>query len=328
LKKLQDKADDFPWGDQRRFNTFSAYCQKTFGSRLQKLSINASFTCPNRDGSLGIGGCTFCNNDAFNPSYCAPNKSITQQIDEGIEFHRNRYRRANKYLAYFQAYSNTYKELPELKKLYEEALDHPMISGLSIGTRPDCISDELLDYLEKLSKQFFISVEYGIETCYDRTLKLINRGHDFETAAQSIRRTAAHGIFTTGHLVFGLPGETTEEMLAQAGILSALPLHSIKLHQLQILEGTAMADDFRKDPSTFVIFTLENYVTFVISFLEHLRPGMIIERLSGEVPPRFLVNSPWGKLRADQVLQLVEKKMKEMNTWQGRLYKADKSVDI
>ncbi|MEI6854294.1 MAG: TIGR01212 family radical SAM protein [Bacteroidota bacterium] len=315
----------FPWGDQRRFHTFSAWCQREFGSRLQKLSINAGFTCPNRDGSLGTGGCTFCNNEAFNPSYCTPAKSITRQIDEGIEFHKNRYRRANKYLAYFQAYSNTYKELDELKKLYQEALSHPMISGLSIGTRPDCISDELLDYLEGLSKEHFISLEYGIESCYDRTLKLINRGHDFECAAEAIRQTAARGIFTTGHLVFGLPGETLEEMLAQADILSALPLHSIKLHQLQILEGTVMAEQFRKDPSDFTIFTLENYIALVISFLEGLRPDMIIERLSGEVPPRFLINSPWEKLRADQVLQRIEKNMKETNTWQGRLYKADRS---
>jgi uncharacterized protein len=314
----------FPWGNQRRFNTFSAYCMATFGSRLQKLSINAGFTCPNRDGSLGTGGCTFCNNDAFNPSYCTPDKSITQQLDEGIEFHRNRYRRANKYLAYFQAYSNTYKELPELKKLYEEAFDHPMISGISIGTRPDCISDELLDYLEMLSKQYFISVEFGIESCYNRTLKSINRGHNFEVAEDAIRKTAGRNIFTSGHLVFGLPGETTAEMLAEAEIISDLPLQSIKLHQLQILKDTVMAADFEKDPSAFAMFTLDGYIDFIISFLERLNPDIIIERLSGEVPPRFLVNSPWDKLRADQVMQRIEKKMKEMNTWQGRLYEPGK----
>lgn len=310
----------FPWGNQRRFNTFSAYCAATFGSRLQKLSINAGFTCPNRDGSAGTGGCTFCNNDAFNPSYCIPDKSITQQIDEGIEFHKNRYRRANKYLAYFQAYSNTYKELPELKKLYEEALNHPMISGISIGTRPDCISDELLDYLEMLSKQYFISVEFGIESCYNRTLKSINRGHNFETTVDAIRKTAGRKIFTSGHLVFGLPRETITDMLGEAEIISELPLQSIKLHQLQILKDTVMASDFEKDPSAFTLFTLDDYIDFIISFLERLNPDIIIERLSGEVPPRFLVNSPWNNLRADQVMQRIEKKMKEMNTWQGRLY--------
>jgi len=325
---LPDKTESFPWGNQRRFNTFSAYCMAVFGSRLQKLSINAGFTCPNRDGRVGRGGCTFCNNEAFNPSYCTIDKSITQQIDEGIEFHKNRYRRANKYLAYFQAYSNTYKELAELKTLYEEALDHPMISGISIGTRPDCISDELLDYLEKLSKQFFVSVEYGIESCYDRTLKIINRGHNFKTTADAIRKTAARNIFTGGHLVFGLPGETIEEMLAEADIISSLPLNSIKLHQLQILKDTVMADDYKKDPCSYALFTLENYILLVISFLERLRPDIIIERLSGEVPPRLLLSSPWEKLRADQVLQLIENKMKEMNTWQGRLYEAGKSPAV
>jgi radical SAM protein (TIGR01212 family) len=173
---------NFPWGNERRFNAYSNYFRNLYGARVQKVSIDAGFTCPNRDGSRGIGGCTYCNNNAFNPSYCVADKSVSQQIAEGIEFHKWRYNEAVSYLAYFQAYSNTYKELPELKKLYEEALDHPMISGLSIGTRPDCISDKLLDYLEKLSKQYFISLEYGIESCYNRTLKLINRGHDFETA--------------------------------------------------------------------------------------------------------------------------------------------------
>jgi uncharacterized protein len=310
----------FLWGNNRRFNTFSAYCIKTFGSRLQKLSINAGFTCPNRDGRVGTGGCTFCNNDAFNPSYCMPEKSITQQIDEGIEFHINRYRRANKYLAYFQAYSNTYKDIHELKVLYEEALSHLMISGISIGTRPDCISDELLDYLQSLSEKYFISVEYGIESCYNHTLIAVNRGHTFETTVDAIKRTAERNIFTSGHLVFGLPGESTEDMQAEAGIISSLPLNSIKLHQLQILKDTAMAAEYQKDPANFRLFTLDHYIDFIISFLERLSPEIIIERLSGEVPPRYLVSSPWESLRADQVLQRIENKMKEMHTWQGRLY--------
>lgn len=317
----------FPWGSQRRFNTFSDYCKSAFGSRLQKLSINVGFTCPNRDGSVGIGGCTFCNNDAFNPSYCLPDKAITQQIDEGIEFHLNRYRRASKYLAYFQAYSNTYKEISELKLMYEEALSHPMISGLSIGTRPDCINDELLDYLQQLSDRYFISVEYGIESCYNSTLLAVNRGHTFETTANAIKKTAERNIFTSGHLVFGLPGESYDDMLAEADIISRLPLNSIKLHQLQILKDTAMADQYKQDPSAFSLFSLDNYIQFIVSFLERLNPAIIIERLSGEVPPRYLVSSPWENLRSDQVLQLIEKKMKEMNTWQGRLFNHGKTSD-
>lgn len=317
----------FLWGNDRRFNTFSAYCIKTFGSRLQKLSVDAGFTCPNRDGTVGTGGCSYCSNDAFNPSYCLPEKSITQQIDEGIEFHKFRYRRATKYIAYFQPYSNTNKNLDELKKIYGEALAHPSISGISIGTRPDCVDDEKLDYLQQLSKKYFVSVEYGIESCYDKTLKAINRGHSFKAAEEAIRKTAARNIFTAAHIIFGLPGENTETMLNQAEIISQLPLNSIKLHQLQIIKGTKMAEEYHNDPSLFTLFSLEEYIDFVIDFLERLNPQIIIERLSGEVPPRFLEVSTWGLIRADRVLQLIEQRMKDRETWQGRLYK-NKSLGL
>jgi len=319
---LAEKSNQiFPWGNDRRFNTFSAYCIKTFGSRLQKLSVDAGFTCPNRDGTVGTGGCSYCSNDAFNPSYCLPEKSITQQIDEGIEFHKFRYRRATKYIAYFQPYSNTYKSLDELKKIYGEALAHPSISGISVGTRPDCVDDEKLDYLQQLSEKYFVSVEYGIESCYDETLKAINRGHTFKTAKEAIIKTAARHIFTSAHIIFGLPGEDTKSMLNQAEIISQLPLNSIKLHQLQIIKGTKMAEEFRANPASFALFSLEKYIDFVIDFLERLNPEIIIERLSGEVPPRFLEVSTWGLIRADRVLQLIEQRMKDRETWQGRLYK-------
>ena len=311
----------FPWGNDRRFNTFSAYCIKTYGSRLQKLSVDAGFTCPNRDGTVGTSGCSYCSNDAFNPSYCLPEKSITQQIYEGIEFHKFRYRRATKYIAYFQPYSNTYKSLEELKKIYGEALAHPSISGISVGTRPDCVDDEKLEYLQQLSEKYFVSIEYGIESCYDKTLKAINRGHTFKTAEEAIKKTAARNIFTSAHIIFGLPGEDTEAMLNQAELISQLPLNSIKLHQLQIIKGTKMAEEYHHDPSSFTLFSLEKYIDFVIDFLERLNPEIIIERLSGEVPPRFLEVSTWGLIRADRVLQLIEQRMKDRKTWQGRLYK-------
>lgn len=311
----------FPWGSDRRFNTFSAYCIKTYGSRLQKLSVDAGFTCPNRDGTIGTGGCSYCANDAFNPSYCLPEKSITQQINEGIEFHKFRYRRATKYIAYFQPYSNTYKTLDELKNIYGEALAHPSISGISIGTRPDCVDDEKLDYLQQLSEKYFVSVEYGIESCYNETLKAINRGHTFETAVEAIKKTAARHIFTSAHIIFGLPGESIEAMLDQAETISRLPLNSLKLHQLQIIKGTRMAEEYNINPSSFTLFSLEKYIDFVIDFLERLNPEIIIERLSGEVPPRFLEVSSWGLIRADRVLQMIEQHMKERETWQGRLYK-------
>ena len=319
---MPEKTNEiFPWGNSRRFNTFSAYCINKYGSRLQKLSIDAGFSCPNRDGTRGYGGCTYCINDAFNPSYCSPGKSITQQIDEGIDFHKFRYRRATKYIAYFQPYSNTYKDISELKKIYGEALSHPMISGISIGTRPDCIDDEKLDYLQQLSETYFVSVEYGVESCYNKTLEKINRGHTFETAVDAIRKTAARTIFTSAHLIFGLPGETISDMLKEAEIISQLPLNSIKLHQLQILKDSLMAEDYKNNPSAYTLFNLDEYIKFIIEFLERLKPEIIIERLSGEVPPRFLEMSSWGLIRTDRVMQLIEKQMKERETWQGRLYK-------
>jgi len=318
---LPEKTNEiFPWGNSRRFNTFSAYCINKYGSRLQKLSIDAGFSCPNRDGTRGYGGCTYCINDAFNPSYCSPGKSITQQIDEGIDFHKFRYRRATKYIAYFQPYSNTYKDISELKKIYGEALSHPMISGISIGTRPDCIDDEKLDYLQQLSETYFVSVEYGVESCYNKTLEKINRGHTFETAVDAIRKTAARNIFMSAHLIFGLPGETISDMLKEAEIISQLPLNSIKLHQLQILKDSLMAEDYKNNPSAYTLFNLDEYIKFIIEFLERLKPEIIIERLSGEVPPRFLEMSSWGLIRADRVLQLIEQGMKERKTWQGRLH--------
>lgn len=312
--------ETYLWGNNRRFNAFSNYSVKTFGSRIQKLSIDAGFTCPNRDGSISVNGCTFCSNDAFNPSYCSSTKSITQQLNEGIEFHRKRYRRAGKYIAYFQAYSNTYSPIDVLKKKYEEALSHPEIIGLSIGTRPDCIDEEKLDYLQNLNKDHYVSVEYGIESCYNKTLDKINRGHSFEKAVEAIQATAARKIFNVVHLVFGLPGESKEEMLLEAEIISKLPVNCIKLHQLQILKNTAIEHQYNEQPDAFRLFKLEEYVDFVIDFLEKLSPEIMIERLLGEVPPRFLAVPAWSLLRNDQVLNMIEKRMHDRNTWQGKLY--------
>ena len=311
----------YPWGHDRRFNAYSNYFRKIYGARVQKISIDAGFTCPNRDGSKGSGGCTYCNNDAFNPSYCSPEKSITRQIEEGISFHRTRYRKVGSYLAYFQAYSNTYAPLELLKKLYGEALDHPEVVGIIIGTRPDCIDAEKLDYLRELSEEFYVAVEYGIESCYDKTLRKINRGHSFSEAEKAVRATAGIGIKTGGHFIFGLPGETREDMLAEADIISKLPLDTVKFHQLQIIKGTLMAKEFHDNPADFQLFSWDEYLDFFVSFLERLNPGIVVERFTGEAPPRFLNGSIWGKKRSDQIVGLVEKRLEELDTWQGRLYK-------
>jgi hypothetical protein len=305
----------------RRFNSYNSYFTALFGSRVQKISIDAGFSCPNRDGTLSTGGCTFCSNAAFNPSYCKPEKSIRQQIEEGIEFHKRRYRRANRYLAYFQPYSNTYKPLEELKSIYQQALEIPDIAGIVIGTRPDCIEEPLLHYLNEIQKTHYVMLEYGVESVYDETLRRVNRGHDFASAEQAIQQTAEYGIPCGGHFIFGLPGETKAMMLDAADIISMLPLTTVKFHQLQIFKGTKMAEEFLQHPDAFHLFELDEYIDFVIDFVERLRPEMVIERFAGEVPPRYLVSEPWLKLRYDEVLRRIEKRMEERDTWQGKLYR-------
>lgn len=318
--QVKSEKHTFPWGHERRFNAYSNYFRSLYGARVQKVSVDAGFTCPNRDGTRGTGGCTYCNNDAFNPSYCIPEKSVTQQIDEGMQFHRWRYSEAVSYLAYFQAFSNTYAPVEKLKELYEEALNHPGVIGLIIGTRPDCIDDEKLAYLKELSLKYYIAVEYGIESCYNRTLKRINRGHTFEEAVKAVEKTAGSGINTGAHFIFGLPGESRDEMLRQADVISALPLKTVKFHQLQIIKGTMMEKEFQQEPSGFELFTWDEYLLFIIRFLERLNPAFVVERFTGEAPPRFLTGEGWGKKRSDQIVGLVERKMEELDTWQGRLF--------
>lgn len=311
---------NFPWGHQRRFNSYSEHFKKIFGERVQKVSIDAGFTCPNRDGSLALGGCTYCNNDAFNPSYCEPQKSISTQLEEGIEFHLKRYRRANKYLAYFQTYSNTYAPLEKLITVYNEALSHPQVIGLVIGTRPDCIDKEKLEYFSELNKDHYVIIEYGIESCYNNTLEKINRQHTFEQSVEAIEKTASYGIKTGAHIIFGLPGETRDEMMEEANILSSLPINNIKFHQLQIIKNTVMAKEYNKNPDSFNLFSLKEYIQFIIQFIEVLNPNFIIERFTGEVPPRFLAGPTWGLIRNDQVNLQIEKELEKRDTWQGKLY--------
>lgn len=312
----------FPWGDDRRFHSYNAYFSRVFGGRVQKISIDAGFCCPNRDGTISTGGCSFCRNDAFNPSYCRPEKSISRQIAEGMEFHQRRYRRAKSYLAYFQAFSNTYKPVNELEKMYREALSVDGIVGLVIGTRPDCISEEILEMLRKITFEKnnpYIMLEYGIESVYDSTLRRVNRGHDFETARKAVEMTHRYGFPCGGHFIFGLPDETRNMMLNAADIISEMPLTTVKFHQLQIFKDTPMAAEYIAHPDDFHLFTLEDYIEFVIDFIERLNPHIVIERFAGEVPPRFLISAPWHDLRYDQVLSLIEKRLTERATYQGRL---------
>lgn len=338
----------FGFSEGKRYNSFVGYYRRRYGERLQKLVLDAGFSCPNRDGTVGRGGCTYCDNAAFHPGYSTPGKPLLTQIDEGITFQKVRYPRARHYLAYFQAYSNTYGSLERLKALYEEVLRHPEVVGIVIGTRPDCVDVEKLDYLADLAagrvlpgwqrslRQTqgptvqapvpdtltapIVVVEYGIESCHDSTLRHINRGHNFECARKAVEMTAERGIDTGAHFILGLPGETRDMLLDQCGLISSLPLRSVKFHQLQIVKGTAMEKEYAADPSAFYRPGLDEYLDLVIDILERLRPDLYIERVAGEVPPRFVNDTPWGLVRNFEILRLLDKRLEERGTWQGRLY--------
>ena len=300
--------------------TYADYCRRLFGTTVQKIAVDGGFTCPNRDGTLGTTGCIFCNGEAFAPSYCRTAGSITQQIDEGIRFHARRHRKPAQYIAYFQSYSNTYAPLPVLRQRYKEALAHPKVSGLVVSTRPDCVDEEKLDYLSTLNHKHFISVEYGIESCYDRTLQRINRGHDFATAEKAVRMTAEQGIHTGAHFIIGLPGETIEDWLNGIKLINPMPINSIKFHQLQIIKGTAMEQEFQKHPEDFCRLMMEEYTELMVDIIERLRTDIIIERFASEVPPKYLSVNPWKLQRYDVLLQHIRQRLKERNVCQGEIY--------
>ena len=316
---MADGFEKYGFPDGKRYNSFVGYFKRKYGERLQKIVLDAGFTCPNRDGKVGRGGCTYCDNAAFHPSYSTAGKSLHQQMDEGIEFHKVRYRTTEHYLAYFQSFSNTYAPLERLKALYEEALSHPDVVGIVIGTRPDCVDEEKLDYIAELAKKHVVIVEYGIESCYDRTLGRINRGHDFATARKAVEMTAQRGIDVGAHFILGLPGETKQMMLDSCALINALPIRSVKFHQLQIVKGTRMEKEYAECPEDFERFSLDEYLDFFTDMLERLRPDLFIERFVGEVPPRFVNETPWGLIRNVELLRLLEKRLEERDTWQGRL---------
>lgn len=300
----------------QRYNEFGTWLKAQLGCKAQKISLNAGFTCPNRDGKVGTGGCTYCNNQTFNPEYCQTDKSVTQQLGEGIKFFSRKYPEM-KYLAYFQAYTNTYAELETLKRKYEEALALNDVIGIVIGTRPDCMPDTLLDYLETLSRQTFVMVEYGIESTYDKTLVRINRGHNHACTVSAIERTVGRGIHTGGHIILGLPGESHDEMIEQAHTLSSLPLTTLKLHQLQLIKGTRMAEEYMTSPSEFHLFTADEYIDLVIDFIENLTPRIVLERFVSQSPSSLLAVPGWG-LKNYEFVDKVRKRMDERDSWQGK----------
>ena len=296
------------------YNDYGAWMRRQFPFRVQKISIDAGFSCPNRDGHISHGGCTFCDNRTFNPSYCQPSKSITEQITEGKEFFRHKYPDM-KYLAYFQAFSNTYATLDTLQRRYEEALSAEDVVGIVIGTRPDCVSDEILNYLESLNQQTFMIVEYGIESVSDDTLRLVNRGHNFECSRRAIIETHNRGILTGAHIILGLPGESAEDNVRQANIISALPIDILKLHQLQIIRGTQLAAEYEHQP--FNLYTADEYIDLCRRYIERLRPDMVLERFVSQSPKELLVAPKWGLKNYEFANRFVNY-MKRMDSWQGK----------
>lgn len=296
------------------YNDYGAWMRRQFPFRVQKISIDAGFSCPNRDGHISHGGCTFCDNRTFNPSYCQPSKSITEQITEGKEFFRHKYPDM-KYLAYFQAFSNTYATLYTLQRRYEEALSAEDVVGIVIGTRPDCVSDEILNYLESLNQQTFMIVEYGIESVSDDTLRRVNRGHNFECSRRAIIETHNRGILTGAHIILGLPGESAEDNVRQADIISALPIDILKLHQLQIIRGTQLAAEYERQP--FNLYTADEYIDLCRRYIERLRPDIVLERFVSQSPKELLVAPKWGLKNYEFANRFVNY-MKRMDSWQGK----------
>ena len=273
---------------------FATFLSRFFpGQKVQKITITAGFTCPTRDGSMGKGGCTYCNNKSFSPNYAAKLRPITEQIDKGISFFRKKYPEM-KYLAYFQSYTNTYGEVADCIAKYEEALAHPDVVGLIIGTRPDCMPEPLLEYLSELAKRTFLLIEYGVESTWDKTLERIQRGHTWQESVDTIQRTHEAGILVGAHIILGLPGESREEMIAHAERLSRLPITTLKIHQLQIIRGTIMAGEYLHSPSDFHLFTEEEYIELCVDFVHHLRSDIVLERFVSQSPQELLLAPRWG----------------------------------
>ena len=316
--ELMPEPIKYPWNHSKRYNDFSTHFRAVFEGRVQKISVNAGFTCPNRDGTRGRGGCTYCNNKTFQPTYCDLDNLLKIQLDEGIAFFSRKYK-TMRYLAYFQSYTNTYAPVQILRELYEEAISYPGVIGVVIATRPDCLSSEVLDLLEELSRKCYVMVELGLETLKDATLERINRGHTSAESVLAINELSRRSIHNCAHLILGLPGEDHGDFIEQARVISTLPVENIKLHQLQIHKGTAMAKEYSLFPERFQLFTVEAYTEMVVDYLENLNPSVIVERFVSSAPDDMVIAPRWG-IKNYEFVAKVEKRLLERNTWQGRIW--------
>ncbi len=309
-------TNPFSLTKNKYYNGYSDYIGQKYGQRVQKVTVDAGFTCPNRDGTVALGGCTYCNNESFNPSYNSAVKSIHQQIDEGILFLRHRYK-VDKYIVYFQPYSNTYASLDRLKQLYETALSFPGVVGLTIGTRPDCIDAGKIAYLEELGREYDITIEYGLESVYDESLRKVNRGHDFRAYRDALDMTAGRGISICTHIIIGFPWETKQMWLDEIDLLSGLPFDFLKIHQLHIVRDTVMEKQYQR--GDFELLSYQDYLDTIVSLIERLNPEKIVQRLFGEAPPSVMVAPRWGKRNSD-MLDAIYAEFERRDTWQGKRY--------
>ncbi len=300
----------------KRYNAFGPYMRKEFGLTVYKVNVDAGFTCPNRDGTLGVSGCNYCNNKSFRPSSCDPDISISDQIRTGISHIRKRYR-AERFLVYFQPYTNTYAPVERLETLYREALQAPSVVGLAIGTRPDAIDEAKIQLIESLASEKFMLIEYGLQSIYDKSLDWINRGHDYQTYLRALDMTRNRGIFIGAHIIVGIPTETREEMLAMTEALSVHGIDFLKVHQLQVVKDTPLAALYQKTP--FHTFQYEEYLDFIVAFIERISPNIVFQRLFATAPDDILIAPHWGKHR-QQILRDIEKQLESRDTYQGRKY--------
>ncbi len=312
-------VNNFPWGHARRFNDFSNYIKSTYGDRVQKISINVGFTCPNRDGTKGYGGCIYCNNETFKPGYCEPERPIPEQVNKGVGFFEKKYP-SMRYMAYFQSYTNTYAPVEDLKKMYLEALEHPKVIGLVIGTRPDCVNESIMAMLAEIAKDAPVTIEFGVESTLNKTLEEINRCHTYEETVQAVDWCQKYGIKAGMHLIMGLPGETEENMLDHAKEISKLPIHTLKLHQLQVTKNTVLEKKYLEDSNYVHLFSFEEYLAFVVKFVERLNPSIVIERFVSTSPLDKLIAPKWNRMKNFEVVAQIEKELERQNTWQGKNY--------
>lgn len=301
----------------QRYRSFGSYMRNNFGKSIYKVNVDAGFTCPNRDGSLGFSGCIYCNNDSFRPSSCKPTMSISEQIKNGMVHIKKRYKAEN-FLIYFQPYTNTYAPVEELETLYREALKEPSVIGLAIGTRPDTIDKKKIQLLESLSSDYFVLIEYGLQSIYDKSLDFINRGHDYNTFLNALDLTKDRGIFIGAHIIAGFPSETRDETLAMAQEISLLPVEFLKVHQLQVVKDTPLENIYKANP--FHTFEYNEYLDFITDFIERLSPGIVLQRLFATAPDDILIAPQWGRNR-HQILRDIEKNLELKDTYQGKKFK-------